>query len=196
MASGIRLLNASDDGRLVVASATRIETVRPKSTIKKAFEAQAVFAPGATTSAVHSTVVAPDISAALATGRSVYVLSMGAEQSGKSTTVRGDDDPAADADGVAMLALDDVFSAADAATAACGAECIVTVSAVCCAIVPAHGETPLQGKQPVREVLIDALSDTPPSNAGLNVREHADGLPHDAPFYACLLYTSPSPRDS
>ena len=176
--AALRVIGVAPGNELVIASSTRVETLRPKSTIKKSFEVQAVFGPESSNDQLCTDFIAPNVCAALAAGRSAYVLSLGAEQSGKSSTLRGTPESA----GLALLALGDVYAMLDEERSS--AESLVTISAVCCAIVPAQGETPLQGKQPVREVLIDALGPAKQPAAGLNVREHADGLPHEAPFFA------------
>ena len=157
-ATAIRVLATAPE--LTIASKTKIETLRPKSTIRKAHEADAVFGPSATTSEIHSAVVAPHLHRAVAGGRSTVVISMGAEQSGKSTTIRSSPD------GLAMLTLRDIY-----ASLPTDVESLVCVSAIGCAIVPGP---------PVREVLVDLLDDgdKPAPPAGLNLREHADGLPH------------------
>ena len=177
--AALRVIGVAPGNELVIASSTRVETLRPKSTIKKSFEVQAVFGPESSNDQLCTDFIAPNVCAALAAGRSAYVLSLGAEQSGKSSTLRGTPESA----GLALLALGDVYAMLDEESSG-STESLVTISAVCCAIVPAQGETPLQGKQPVREVLIDALGPAKQPAAGLTVREHADGLPHEAPFFA------------
>jgi len=164
----IRVIGTAPNEELIIASPTHIETLRPRSTIKKRFDADAVFGPECATDEVYSGAVGPRMRAALAAGRSSCVLSLGAEQSGKSTTVRG----TAEAGGMAVLAVRDLY--AELAASPHAIESAVTVSAVCCAIVPAQGETAFTGKQPVREVLIDALGDSAQPAAGLKY-----GTPRD-----------------
>ena len=91
--------------------------------------------------------------------RVVTVLSVGAQGAGKTTTLLG-------------VALRD--RAAFAALGAAADERLVTFSALASVV----------SGSPVRERLVDLLDDAPQPNAGLNVREYADGLPHAANFYA------------
>ena len=180
MATAIRVLSSA--ANLTITSSA-IETLRPKSTIKKKTQVDAVFGPGTTNNDVFTQSVSPQLRAALASGRSACVLSLGAEQSGKTTSMRSED-------GLALLAVKEVFAALPTTGAT---ESLVSVSAVCCAIVPAQGNTPFTGKQPVREVLIDALGPAKQPAAGLTVREHADGLPHaGSPFFAEGLREAPA----
>ena len=181
MATAIRVLSSA--ANLTITSPFQIETLRPKSTIKKKTQVDAVFGPGIANGDVFTQSVSPQLHAALASGRSACVLSLGAEQSGKTTSMRSED-------GLALLAVKEVFAALPTTGAA---ESLVSVSAVCCAIVPAQGNTPFTGKQPVREVLIDALGPAKQPAAGLTVREHADGLPHaGSPFFAEGLREAPA----
>ena len=146
----LRVLHSSANGELTVASSTHVETLRPKSTIRKQHVADAVFGPGSATADVHET-IAPRVRAAVAGGRSAYILSLGAEQSGKSTSVRASED------GLALNVAKDVF---DSMPPTAEVESLVTVSAIGCAIVPATGTTAFTGKKvDVREVLIDLLDD-------------------------------------
>ena len=88
------------------------------------------------------------------------VLSVGAQGAGKPTTLLG----------VAEASIGAAFAALGAAAD----ERLVTYSALASVV----------SGSPVRERLVDLLDDAPQPNAGLNVREHADGLPHAANFYA------------
>ena len=88
------------------------------------------------------------------------VFSVGAQGADKPTTLLG--------------VAEEVIGAAFAALGAAADERLVTFSAL----------TSVVSGSPVRERLVDLLDDAPQPNAGLNVREHADGLPHAANFYA------------
>ena len=89
MATAIRVLSSA--ANLTVTSPTTIETLRPKSTIKKKTQVDAVFGPGTANGDVFTQSVSPQLRAALASGRSACVLSLGAEQSGKTTSMRSED---------------------------------------------------------------------------------------------------------
>ena len=88
------------------------------------------------------------------------VLSVGAQGAGKTTTL--------------LAVAETSIGAAFAALGAAADERLVTFSALVSVV----------SGSPVRERLVDLLDDAPQPNAGLNVREHADGLPHAAAFYA------------
>ena len=88
------------------------------------------------------------------------VFSVGAEGADKPMTLLG--------------VAEEVIRAAFAALGAAADERLITYSALASVV----------SGSPVRERLVDLLDDAPQSNAGLGVREHADGLPHAANFYA------------
>ena len=161
----------------LAASGRSIVVQRPRTTLKKTFTFEHVVSTDASTaSELYETAVAPALDEAFPSV-GCCVIAMGSEQTGKSRTVRGD----LFDEGVAVRAVRDAFAAARAPE---GGELLVTLSAVLDAIVQGAGETPLQGKQPVRERLLDALQPTAGQPAaGLNVRENADALPHARRFF-------------
>ena len=121
--------------------------------------------------------VAPHVREAVAQGTSLLVAALGAPASGKSTSMRS-------SGGVAMTAAREIFDALSSAQNNHSVETLVVVSGVVAAIaLPTDGKTPLTGKQPTRERLLDALlpAAVPQPAAGLNTRmSTADGLPHAA----------------
>ena len=175
----VRLFGAPCEGCAVVGDAT-VEMLRPRSTIKKKFSIGLACGDDVSTeTAFAESSLQSSLQQAVAHGQSALIMAIGSEQSGKSTAVRSDD-------GLAVLAVRETFAALGANSE--GVTTNISVSSVLCAITPAQGETALMGKQPVRERLLDALADTDRQPAaGLNVREHADGLPHPTRFYAEAL---------
>eukprot|EP00900_Chrysochromulina_parva_P021854 jgi/Chrpa1/4301/Chrysochromulina_OHIO_Genome00001885-RA len=165
-------LAASADGRSIMVQ-------RPRTTLKKTFTFEHVVSTDTSTAAeLYETAVAPALDEAFPSV-GCCVIAMGSEQSGKSRTVRGN----LSDEGVAVRAVRDAFAAARRGAPE-GGELLVTLSAVLDAIVQGAGETPLQGKQPVRERLLDALQPTAGQPAaGLIVRENADALPHARRFF-------------
>ena len=182
----VRVVGASAADEVRVLSSTCIETQRPRTTLKKSFEVDVVLGAELSTAECHEAATRASLREAVDNGRSVVVLALGSEKSGKSTSVRGGGDGS---EGIALLTARDIFAALGEMSAQPDdvvAETMVTVSAALNAITPALGETALMGKQPVRERLVDALgpSSSEQPLAGLNIREHADGLPHAATFFA------------
>ena len=95
--------------------------------------------------------VAPHVREAVAQGTSLLVAALGAPASGKSTSMRS-------SGGVAMTAAREIFDALSSAQNNHSVETLVVVSGVVAAIaLPTDGKTPLTGKQPTRERLLDAL---------------------------------------
>jgi len=167
-AEGIRVLDGS-----------HIEIQRPRTTLKKTFDVGHIFPVAASTVECHETAIRGPLQSAIDAGRSCLIISVGSEKSGKSTSVRGRQEH----DGLAALVARDLFAMIP--VTASGIESMVTMQAALNAITPASGETALMGKQPVREVILDALAgDADQPAAGLNVRENADGLPHASTFFA------------
>ena len=141
----------------------RISMVRPRSTITKTYEADTVLQ---ARQGCYKAAVQPVLREALVVGRSACIYSLGAEKSGKSSSVRSDD-------GLAIQMVRDLFAALESGS---GTEVHITVSGVLCAIMPSGPSS--------KEVLLDALGSYSQGNAPcLTVHEQADGLPTAAPFY-------------
>jgi hypothetical protein len=147
---------------------------RPRTTLKKTFTFEHVVSTDTSTAAeLYDTAVAPALDEAFPSV-GCCVIAMGSEQSGKSRTVRGN----LSDEGVAVRAVRDAFAAARRGAPE-GGELLVTLSAVLDAIVQGAGETPLQGKQPVRERLLDALQPTAGQPAAEVARADIEKLKHD-----------------
>ena len=143
-----------------------VSMLRPRSTITKSYEADAILGQKLSPQECFESAVQPHLRAALATGRSASIYAMGSEQSGKTTTVRSEE-------GIAIQVARDLF--AYLGDAPPGIESLVTVTGVLCAIMPSAG--------PSKEVLLDALGEFSGSAPCLTVHEQTDGLPTHAPFY-------------
>lgn len=167
MANKICVIAVGEPAEGCSIDGNRISMLRPRSTIQKTFEADAVLQ---SHEDCFSAAVQPSLREALSCGRGTCVYALGAEKSGKSTTVRG-------SDGIAVKMARDLFAALDEQSLASGGtESKVAVSGVLCAIMPSAG--------PSKEVLLDALGSYSQGNAPcLTVHEQADGLPTAAPFY-------------
>ena len=161
----LRVLGQSTT-ELQIKDSSTIVVQRPRTTLTKSFELGAIFGEEASTTECFVATIAPSIRPAVKDGRSAFVLALGAEKSGKSTSVRGG------SDGFAFLAVRETFEAI--ATAAAD-ESLVTFSAVLNTIMPTHGAG--------SEHIIDALGGDSPS-AGLQIRERSDHLPHHDRFFA------------
>ena len=165
---------ADADSCLWTSGVCAVRLQRPKSTTnQKTFDGYATVA---TTAEQLQPAVDERVREAVLRGESLLISCVGAPASGKSTTLRG-------VDGVAVASLTGLF---DSLSQAEGEERIVLVSGVVAAIaLPTQGKTPLTGKQPTRERLLDALlpvSAEQPANGLTTHISSADGLPHAAGF--------------
>lgn len=169
----VKLAGSCTDGTIGVSSDNHtLELLRPRSNIKKECKCDIILPDGSFSSDAHAAFMQKPLEDAIADGRSAYVLSLGSEHSGKSTSVRGSaDDP-----GLALETVGHLFEVLGEAEAQ-GIESLVTVSGTLCAI--------MSGAK-IGERLLDALAppDEPQPASGYNVRERADGLPTHAAFFA------------
>ena len=139
-----------------------ISLQRPKTTITKSFRFADIHSTTASTGDVHERSVSEHVRTAVSDGESVTVLSFGARETGKTTTMRS-------LDGVVMRAASDVF-----AGLGIGDTYMVTVSCLISAISP-PAQSHLTGRQVTHEILLDGMlsqGEVGEYRGGLHVREH------------------------
>ena len=158
MLSIAKIIGADD---AVTVDGSTVTLRRPRTSLTKQYQFDAACGDGlANYEFFEASGIATHVRTALDKCESLTVFSVGAQGAGKTTTLHG----------VAEAAI----GAAFAALGTTAEERLVTFSALVSVV----------SGSPVRERLVDLLDDKPQPNAGLNVREHADGLPHAANFYA------------